>query len=106
MKSWAKPLYLSRAWRKCRDGYIAHKRYLCERCSEAAEIVHHKIYVTEKNVHDPEVTLNWDNLEALCRECHAKEHEGSPAIAQGRVFKDGRVCPHSLKLGGAQDNRA
>ena len=26
------------------------------------------------NITDPNITLNWDNLEALCRTCHQNEH--------------------------------
>lgn len=52
---------------------------LCERCLKKGlivpgEIVHHKIHITPDNVNDPAVTLNPDNLELLCRDCHAEEH--------------------------------
>lgn len=38
------------------------------------EIVHHKTHITPENVGDPSVTLAFDNLELLCRACHADEH--------------------------------
>ena len=38
---------------------------------ESLESIH---YLNGVNVHDPEVALNFDNLEALCRDCHNKEH--------------------------------
>ena len=38
------------------------------------DIVHHKIRITAENVHDPEITLNFENLELLCRRCHNDEH--------------------------------
>ena len=40
------------------------------------EIVHHKIALTPDNINDPSVSLSWDNLELLCRDCHGKEHSG------------------------------
>ena len=53
---------------------------LCERCYQQGiytpgDIVHHsKVHVTPENVDDPEITLSFDNLELLCRDCHAKVH--------------------------------
>lgn len=54
---------------------------LCERCLKRGlivpgEIVHHKIYITPANVDNPSITLNPENLELVCRDCHAEEHAG------------------------------
>lgn len=32
------------------------------------------IEITPENINDPMVTLNWDNLRLVCRECHAEKH--------------------------------
>lgn len=77
----AEKLYHSRAWRTCRNAYLKSVGGLCERCRaqgiiRAAEHVHHKIRLTAENVGNPNVSLNWDNLEALCAEHHAAEHSG------------------------------
>jgi len=49
--------------------------------------VHHKIHLTPHNIDDPNITLSEDNLELLCRECHAIEHpEGEPVTASGLMF--------------------
>ena len=40
----------------------------------AGRIVHHKIHLDADNIGDPNVTLNWDNLELVCMDCHAAEH--------------------------------
>jgi 5-methylcytosine-specific restriction protein A len=82
MKPWAERFYNSDAWRECRNGFLKSKGYLCERCSTpsnpvVAKIAHHKIYLTRQNINDPYITLSWDNLEALCQECHNKEHHVS-----------------------------
>ena len=51
-------------------------------------IVHHKTYITEDNINNPDITLNWDNLECLCQTCHNKEHhrEEEEATATGLAF--------------------
>ena len=41
------------------------------------EIVHHIVELTPGNIADPSITLNWDNLRLVCRECHANEHKHS-----------------------------
>ena len=38
------------------------------------EIVHHKIELDPININKPEVALGFNNLEMLCRECHAEIH--------------------------------
>ena len=79
MKPWAEAFYKSKAWKDCRESYAASNGNLCERCLRdgkytAGVIVHHKIHLTQSNIVDPTVTLNWDNLELVCRNCHAAEH--------------------------------
>lgn len=66
--------YQSTAWKKCRNSYMSSKLYICERCTNPATICHHKIYITIDNIDDPTITLNHDNLECLCRDCHNKQH--------------------------------
>lgn len=86
--------YRTRQWWHCRGLFIKSKNYLCERCGrvcwskgdsrykQAKEknedvvfgIVHHKEYLTESNIGDPNISLNWDNLEYLCITCHNKKH--------------------------------
>lgn len=39
------------------------------------EIVHHIEHITPDNIENPEVTMSFDNLELLCRECHAQMHD-------------------------------
>lgn len=46
----------------------------CEKCGAIGTEVHHIIHLTEKNVIDPEVSLNQENLLLLCNECHNKVH--------------------------------
>ena len=77
MKEWAKSFYLSHEWEHCRAAFMISKYWMCERCTNAARIAHHKIYLTPNNIGDPEITLSWHNLEALCQDCHNREHSRS-----------------------------
>ena len=94
MKPYAAAFYSSTAWKRCREAYRERVGGLCEECLRRgiytpAEIIHHIVEITPENVNDPAVTLNFDNLRAVCRECHAKEHGARPrrykVDALGRV---------------------
>jgi 5-methylcytosine-specific restriction endonuclease McrA len=86
-KEFAKRFYKSKAWKKCRDGFIKSVYGLCNRCGKPGRIVHHKILLTPTNISDPNVSLNWDNLEYLCQECHNKEHfEKHNSVKYGLEF--------------------
>ena len=79
MKPYAAAFYKSKAWQMCRNSYMAKVGGLCEDCMARgiytpAEIVHHKVELTEDNIKDPTIALSWSNLKAVCRECHAVEH--------------------------------
>lgn len=80
-KDYAKGFYSSRAWKQTQAAYMESRHYVCERCGGMARIVHHICYITPGNIQNPEITLNWDNLEALCMECHNQEHMGSRSRA-------------------------
>ena len=80
MKEYAKGFYTSRAWAECREAYRKSVGGLCEACLKkgiitAGEIVHHIKPITPKNISHPDITLNWNNLRLLCRDCHAEAHE-------------------------------
>ena len=79
-EEFADAFYKSFAWKKCRDSYLNSVGRLCERCAAKglivpADQVHHKIKLTPQNINDPMVSLNHDNLEALCIDCHQAEHK-------------------------------
>ena len=99
-KEYAKSFYKSRAWQKCRDGYISSVNGLCEEClSKGAYrpgyIVHHIEHITPSNINDPRITLNFDNLQYVCLECHNRIHYGGAgATAHGLEFDgDGNIVP-------------
>ena len=77
----ASTFYKSWAWIKCSRAYKESKGGLCERCWSRGLIVpgdevHHKVKLTPENISDPAISLNWDNLELLCKNCHIEEHRG------------------------------
>ena len=83
MKEYAKDFYKSDAWKKARVAVIKRANGLCERCRAAGQykpgvIVHHKKYITPGNIHDARVTLDLNNLEYVCEDCHNKEHKAKP----------------------------
>ena len=88
MKEFAKWFYKSKIWQRCRDAYYAFRFGICERCGGTGLIVHHKIELTPSNIHDSNITLNWDNLELLCQTCHNIEHHGSGEglVREGLMF--------------------
>ena len=97
-KAFARQFYSSKAWQDCRNEYIKRKHYLCENCLrqgiyKPAEIVHHKIELTPINIEHPEIALNFDNLEALCRSCHIAEHEDD-------IYKDKQAKRFSVDESG------
>lgn len=87
-KEWAEPFYKSKAWRKCRHAYFIYRHGLCERCGRPGDIVHHKIHLNPSNINNPNVTLNFDNLELLCIDCHNKEHSTKSPVADGLMFDE------------------
>ena len=79
-REFARKFYSSAAWQSCRNNYSAMRGHLCEDCLRRGIYrpgveVHHIEELTPLNIHRPEVTLNYDNLVLLCRECHKARHE-------------------------------
>ncbi|BAL85191.1 prophage LambdaBa04 gp54 like protein (plasmid) [Selenomonas ruminantium subsp. lactilytica TAM6421] len=73
---WAKTFYNSKQWRYLARVYRESHFHVCERCGKpGAREVHHKIHLTQRNVSDPNIALNPDNLILLCYDCHNEEHE-------------------------------
>lgn len=83
--------YKSAAWQRARYAYGSSRDWICERCGRAGFIVHHKRHITPDNVSDPSVTLDFDNLQLVCQQCHNQLH-GKGVTARGLKFDgDGNI---------------
>lgn len=92
-KDFAIKFYNSKEWKKCREAYKQSVNGLCERCLKAGKYVpgdevHHKTYLTPENINNPDITLNWENLELLCATCHSKEHNEKHSPLRDDVMFD------------------
>lgn len=83
--------YHRKAWKDVRLLVWIKQSCLCSRCCKPVYveglsdssipkekrrkgIVHHKVYLTDENLYDLNISLNLDNLEGLCIDCHNEEH--------------------------------
>lgn len=72
--------YRSYKWKSTREAYFRKAKGLCEVCLEKGmitqgEIVHHKIEMNSKNIQNEQLAFGFDNLQLVCRKCHAEIHE-------------------------------
>ena len=88
MRKFARAFYLSKAWRRTRAYIHQRDSGLCVKCGAIGEIVHHRTHLTPRNIHDSEITLNENNLELLCRECHHAAHPISLPVAPDLAFDE------------------
>lgn len=95
-KDFAMKFYSSKQWKNCRRAYAKSVNHLCERCLKQGiykpgVIVHHIKELSPMNIDDPEILTGFDNLELLCRDCHAKEHKPSARSRRYFIDKNGKV---------------
>lgn len=77
---------------------ITRSNGLCERCKargiyKPGYIVHHKEYITPGNISNPNITLNLDNLEYVCEDCHNKEHKAVHTPMRYQYDANGNLLP-------------
>ena len=82
--------YGSQRWKKCRAKYLK-LHPICERCDKQgiitkADHVHHVVPLEVGTYNDPMVSLNFENLEALCFNCHNAEHHKNKDCRDGLFF--------------------
>lgn len=88
-KEWAKAFYQSKVWQDTSRSVKRDANYICVKCNDRpAEIAHHIIWLTPQNINDINITLNKNNLMAVCRECHAIIHEGVNSTIDGFGFNE------------------
>ena len=79
--------YGSTQWKILSAKYQQDKGYKCERCGAMATEVHHKEPIQTPN--GWERRLDYDNLEALCVDCHNYRHKRFKK--RQRVPRPGRI---------------
>ena len=102
---WASAFYTSTMWKKTRASYISYRRGLCERCRERGIVragveVHHIQPLTQDNINDANVTLNWNNLMLLCPTCHDEIHKRTEKKTRHKRFivnADGTITTRKSK---------
>ena len=73
--------YGTKAWQDLRMVRIIQENGHCQRCGRdfsddfSQLIAHHKEHLTSSTLSKPEIALNPDNVEILCRNCHAHYHD-------------------------------
>lgn len=96
--------YNSKAWNNVRKAVWLKQNLLCARCNKPVYvdgiskylpkekrrigIVHHKIFLNNSNIDDKNITLNIDNLEGVCKECHENIHHQNDIIRKDLMFDE------------------
>ena len=70
--------YASDRWRHLRSNLILERGNKCHRCNKSfpspSLIGHHIIPLTIDNIEDVNISLNQNNIEIICIDCHNEEH--------------------------------
>lgn len=102
--------YQTKVWKLVRKNIWLKQSCLCNRCHRPVYvngisewipkekrlkgIVHHKEYLTDINFNDDSISLNEDNLEGVCIDCHNKEHHSTLVTRNDLVFdSEGNIVP-------------
>lgn len=82
-----KSFYASETWINFRLGLITERGNRCQRCGKIIPkstdiIAHHKIELTPENVRDHTISLNPEEVDLVCFDCHNEIHKrfGHPAM--------------------------
>lgn len=87
----SKAFYNSKQWADIREYVLKRDNYICKQCGKPAEEVHHKVWLTPKNIGDPNVTSNESNLVSLCKDCHFAIHRDQKRKAVSKANQKNKV---------------
>lgn len=87
-KLFARSFYASREWKQTRKAYISSVFGLCQRCRGIGHILHHIKPLNPDNINNPEISLSWDNLMFVCKDCHEKLHSNGGDVVREDVMFD------------------
>lgn len=85
--------YHSGPWKRTRKAYLDYRTALdgglCEVCHDnLGDTVHHKTWLTDDNLDDPHIALDFENLRLECRDCHAKEKDPTKPPSRRYTFDE------------------
>lgn len=95
-REYARRFYHSSEWANARTYVIERDKGLCKGCLRKGKImpgdeVHHKIWIRPTNIDNADITLNQNNLEYLCRDCHFQIHKQSMHLRSYRKIVNNGV---------------
>jgi len=97
-RDFAYGFYSSKPWRIVRHDVLRRDHYTCRDCFGRASMVHHIEPLTPSNINDYSISLNPDNLVAMCWLCHNKETKGYTGdIDTGYSFADDGQVIQTIK---------
>lgn len=85
-----KQFYNSKEWNLLKEKKLQDEQYRCERCKKLATEVHHIKYI--QTTEGWELRLCYNNLEALCIDCHNYRHS---RFQKRKVVKGNEVKTNS-----------
>ena len=96
-QDWAKKVYNSQAWIDLRKTLIAERGSRCEHCGRVIPdtkdvIADHIVELTPDNVSDPMLSLNQNNVQLLCLDCHNLKHHRFSHNSQSVYIVYGSPC--------------
>lgn len=82
--------YNTKRWQKLRLFILDRDGGMCVHCHAKGDTAHHIHFVDDTNYNDPLIIWDPNNIETVCRDCHAAIHSktGSSATADGYRFDD------------------
>jgi predicted kinase len=92
-QKFAQRFYYLKQWKDVRNAKMASVNGLCEICLTTGKVVaaievHHIIPLTKQNITNPKIAYGHDNLLALCKSCHRKQHGLTLTMRDGLYFND------------------
>ena len=94
---WAMALYQSRQWRELRQALIIERGLHCQLCGRLVShpsnlIGDHIEEITPDNVNNPAISLNPDNVQLICEDCHNRKHKRFGYNAKAAYIVYGSPC--------------
>ena len=83
--------YQSKEWKDLRKSIILQRGNICAKCNtvvlDSSKLIGHHIEpITDLNLDDTAVTLNPNNIEIICLDCHNKEHNRFGSSLDKQVY--------------------